>query len=264
MAAHHSPLTQFEVHTLYPLPSFHGVDLSLTNSSLFMVLAVLSIALFFGTAMRKGAMVPGRMQGLAEVIYEFAQTLVSENAGKKGLKYFPFIFTVFLFILTLNLLGMIPYGFAPTSHIIITLGLGALAFCFVVLVAIIHQGPVNFIKHFVPAGLPLWIVPVIFCIELVTFLARPFSLAIRLAANIGAGHTLMKVMAGFVMPGAVTVTSIAIGIFPLIFIIFMTGFEFFVAALQAYVFALLACLYLGEALADHSDHDHFDEEHLSI
>lgn len=263
----HSPLAQFEVKKLYELPTISGIDMSITNSALFLILAVVTIGLFYGIAMRKREMIPGRMQSLGEVIYQFVFTIVEENAGKKGLKFFPFIFTFFLFILSLNLLGMLPYSFAPTSHIIITFGLGATIFVFVVLVNIFKQGPINFIKHFVPPGLPLWIVPVIFCIEIITFLSRPLSLAIRLAANIGAGHTLMKVMAGFVVPvgASITVGTVIIGIFPMLFLIFMTGFEFFVAILQAYVFTLLSCLYLGEALVEHEhEHDHFDHEHVSI
>jgi F-type H+-transporting ATPase subunit a len=267
MAAGHSPLAQFEVKSLYTLPELGGVDMSITNSALFMILSVIAVGLFFGMAMRKKAMVPGRLQSFGEVIYQFVYTIVEENAGQKGLKYFPVMFTFFLFILAMNLLGMIPHSFAPTSHIIVTFGLGAAMFVFILLVNIIKQGPVNFLKHFVPPGLPLWIAPVIFCIEVVTFLSRPLSLAIRLAANIGAGHTLMKVMAGFVVPAgaAVTAGTVAIGIFPMLFLVFMTGFEFFVAILQAYVFTLLSCLYLGEALVEHHDeHDHFDHEHVSI
>lgn len=253
-AEHHSPLSQFEVLPVYKLPTFYGIDMSITNSALFMILAVVSVFFFFTLAMRKKAMVPGRLQSFAEVIYQFAHGIVVENAGKEGLKYFPFIFTLFLFILTINLLGMLPYSFTPTSHIIVTLGMGALVFLVVVLVGLIKQGPIGFFKHFLPDGIPLFILPLLFVIEMVSFLSRPLSLGIRLAANIGAGHTLMKVMAAFVLPMGL------FGVLPMVFLVFMTGLEIFVAILQAYVFALLSCLYLGEALAEH-DHGHEDHEH---
>lgn len=254
MAAGHSPLSQFEVHPIYALPSFQGIDTSITNSALFMILSVVVVWAFFALAMRKKSMVPGRFQGLAEMTYQFAHGIVSENAGKAGLKYFPFMFTLFLFILTINLLGMLPYSFTPTSHIVVTLGLGAVVFIGVFLIGIIKQGPIGFFAHFFPAGVPVLILPLLFLIEMVSFLSRPFSLAIRLAANIGAGHTLMKVIAGFVLPMGV------FGVLPIAFIVFMTGLEVFVAILQAYVFTLLSCLYLGEALAEHH-HEHDDHHH---
>ncbi len=264
MAAGHSPLAQFEVHPIYELPTMYGVDTSITNSALFMILSVVAVLAFFGLAMRKKALVPGRLQGMAELVYEFVHNVTAENAGKAGLKYFPFMFTLFLFILTINLLGMIPYSFTPTSHIIVTLGLGAMVFSFVVLVGLIKQGPIGFFAHFLPKGVPVLILPLLFVIEMISFLSRPFSLGIRLAANIGAGHTLMKVIAGFVVPMGI------FGVLPIAFNLFMTGLEIFVAVLQAYVFTLLSCLYLGEALAEHH-HDehghanHTDEEvHLPI
>lgn len=263
-AGHHSPLEQFEIKPLYELPTYYGVDLSITNSALFMILSVLAVFFFFTIAMRKKAMVPGRLQSFAEVIYQFAHGIVVENAGRGGLKFFPFLFTLFLFILTINLLGMLPYSFTPTSHIIVTLGLGAMVFTFVVIIGLIRQGPIGFFAHFVPPGVPVFILPLLFVIEMISFLSRPFSLAIRLAANIGAGHTLMKVIAGFVLPMGI------FGVLPLAFNVFMTGLEIFVAILQAYVFTLLSCLYLGEALAEHH-HDepghanHTDEEaHIPI
>ncbi len=254
-AEHHSPLSQFEVTPIVELPTYYGIDMSITNSALFMMLAVATVLFFFAIAMRKRAMVPGRLQGFAEVIYQFAHGIVVENAGKAGLKYFPFIFTLFLFILTINLLGMLPYSFTPTSHIIVTLGLGGLVFAFVVLIGLIKQGPVGFFKHFLPDGIPFFILPLLFVIEMVSFLSRPFSLGIRLAANIAAGHTLMKVMAAFVLPMGI------FGVLPMAFLVFMTGLEIFVAVLQAYVFALLSCLYLGEALAEHHHDEHGHANH---
>jgi F-type H+-transporting ATPase subunit a len=245
VAAGHGPLEQFTVSPIVQLPTFLGVDTSLTNSALFMLLAVLAAVVLFAWAVRRRATIPGRAQSLAEITYQFVHGIVEENAGKEGLKYFPILFTLFLFVLFVNFIGMVPKSFAPTSQIIVTLGLGAFLFIGITFIAFIKQGPVGFFKHFIPAGLPLWIAPVVFLIELVSYLSRPFSLGIRLAANMTAGHTLIHVIAAFVAPLAL------FGILPLAFLVFMTGFEFFVAILQAYVFTMLCCMYLGEALADH-------------
>jgi len=243
--SHHSPLDQFVVSPVVRLPEFFGIDTSITNSALFMLLSVVVIGLFFAYAMRKRAAIPGRAQSLAEIIYQFVDGIVVENTGHDGRKYFPIIFTLFLFILFVNFLGLVPHSFAPTSHIIVTFGMGATVFTAITIIALIKQGPVGFFKHFIPEGLPIWIVPLMLVIELVSYLSRPFSLGIRLAANMAAGHTLMHVMAAFVAPLAF------FGIIPVAFLVFMMGFEFFVAILQAYVFTLLSCMYLGEALSDH-------------
>ncbi len=243
--AHHGPLDQFAVSPIFPLPEVFGVDASLTNSALYMLVAVAAVVLFFAVAFAKRATVPSRMQSLGEVMYQFVHGIVDENAGHDGQKYFSFIFTLFLFILFANFVGLIPTSFATTSHIIITFGMGAFTFLGITLIAIFRQGPVGFFKHFVPEGLPIFIIPLMLVIELVSYLSRPLSLGIRLAANITAGHTLMHVMAGFVAPLAL------LGVMPVLFLVFMNGLEFFVAVLQAYVFTLLSCMYLGEALADH-------------
>lgn len=242
--AHHSPLDQFTVSPIVKLPHLFGIDASLTNSGLYMLLAVGLAALFFIIALSRRATIPGRMQSLGEIMYQFVHGIVEENAGHGGQKYFTFIFTLFLFVLFVNFMGLIPTSFAPTSHIIVTFGLGAFTFLGITLIGIFKQGPVGFFKHFIPAGLPIVIAPLMLAIELVSYLSRPFSLGIRLAANITAGHTLMHVIATFVAPLAF------FGIFPVAFLVFMTGLEFFVAVLQAYVFTLLSCMYLGEALAD--------------
>lgn len=241
-----NPLEQFEVQPVLALPSIGGVDASLTNSSLVMLIAVAAITLFFTYSMRRRAMIPGRMQSLAEMSYEFVDGIVHENAGHGGKKFFPFIFTLFLFILFMNLLGLMPFSFAPTSHIIITFGMGAFVFLGITLVAMIKQGPIGFFKHFVPEGLPLVLAPLMFVIEMVSYLSRPFSLGIRLAANIAAGHTLMAVIGTFVVP-----LGVVFAFLPIAFLTLMTALEIFVAILQAYVFTLLSCMYLGEALAEH-------------
>lgn len=219
-----------------------GYDISFTNASLFMVLTVLAVWAFFTFCMRKRAMIPGRWQGLAEVTYQFADGIAKENIGHHSRAYFPYIFSVFIFVLFANLLGMIPYSFTVTSHIIVTFALGALVFLSVMLIGLIKQGPVKFFAHFVPEGLPTWIIPVVFLIELVSFLSRPASLAIRLAANMMAGHTLLKVIAAFVVPLGI------FGVAPMLFLVLLNAFEVFVAILQAYIFTLLSCMYLGEAV----------------
>lgn len=248
-SAHHGPLDQFMVAPVFPMPQLFGVDISLTNSALVMLLSVAAVAWFFWAAARKRALVPGRLQSLGEVAYEFVHNLVLENAGPQGLRYFPFLLTLFIFILAMNVLGLVPFSFAPTSHIIVTFAMGAFCFTAVTLIGLIHQGPVGFLSHFVPPGIPLAIAPVIFLIELVSYLARPVSLGLRLAANMIAGHTLIHVMAGFVAPlAALTVLASAM---PVVFLVFMMGLELFVALLQAYIFALLCSMYLGEALAEH-------------
>lgn len=245
MSAHEGPLDQFAVSPIFRLPHVFGIDATITNSALEMLVAVFVVASFFFIAMRKKALVPGRMQSMAEVLYEFVQTIITDNAGKNGLKYFPFIFTLFLFILGVNLLGLVPMSFTPTSHIIITLGMGATVFIGITIIGMIKQGPVGFLKHFIPEGLPFWLIPVIFLIELVSYLARPISLGLRLAANMIAGHTLIHVVAGFVVPLGL------FGVLPIAFLVFMNGLELFVCILQAYVFALLTSMYLSEAIADH-------------
>lgn len=243
--APHGPLDQFAVSPIIQLPTVFGIDTSITNSALFMVLGVLVTILLFVFATRRRATIPGRMQSLAEVTYQFVHGIVEENAGKAGLKYFPFIFSLFLFVLFVNFIGMVPKSFAPTSQIIVTLGMGAFVFICITIIAFVKQGPVGFFKHFVPPGLPLWIAPIMFLIEMVSYLSRPFSLGIRLAANMMAGHTLIHVIAAFVAPLAL------FGILPIAFLVFMTGFEFFIAILQAYVFTMLCCMYLGEAIEEH-------------
>lgn len=244
MAEGHSPLTQFVVSPIIELPRVFGYDISFTNASLFMVLAVLVTGLFFGLALRRPHLIPGRLQGLAEVMYEFVNGIVQENAGHHSKKFVPYIFALFLFILFCNLLGMIPFSFTATSHIIVTFGVAAMVFVTITLLGLVHQGPVKFFAHFIPEGLPKVIIPVVFLIEFISFMSRPVSLSIRLAANMMAGHTLLKVIASFVVPLGL------FGVAPVAFLTLLTGFEIFIAILQAYIFTLLTSMYLGEAVAD--------------
>lgn len=238
-----NPFHQFEVFPIIKL-SLAGYDISFTNSALFMMLAVLLISGFFFLASRNINLIPGKLQSFAEILIQFIESTLSESAGAKAKPFFPFVFTLFMFILTLNLLGMMPYGFTVTSHIIITFALAAVIFMTVTLTGIIKHGT-HFFSLFLPQGTPLWLSPILFVIELLSFLSRPISLSIRLAGNMLAGHVLLKVLASFViMMGAS-------GVIPIPFMTIMVGFEFFVAILQAYIFTILTCVYLNDAINLH-------------
>lgn len=244
MSAGHSPLDQFKIK---PLAHFElmGFDLSFTNSSLYMVLTILAASLFFMLTMRRGAVVPGRWQGLAEMTYEFVANMLKENVGSEGRKFFPFIFSLFIFILFANLLGMTPYSFTVTSHIIVTFAIAIFIFIGVTIVAFAIHG-MKFFSFFLPAGTPWFFAPLMVVIEIFAYLARPMSLSIRLAANMMAGHVMLKVLAGFIIS-----MGLAFGWLPFVFTIAITGFEFFVAMLQAYIFTILTCVYLNDAIHLH-------------
>ena len=238
-----SPLKQFEIKTLAPI-EVGGVDVSLTNSSLFMAIVITAITLFLVLGMRKRALVPGRWQSLAELCYEFIAGMVRENVGHGGRAYFPFIFTLFMFILFANMIGLIPYSFTVTSHIIVTFALAAVVFLGVTVIAIVKHR-MKFFSYFLPPGAPLYMAPLMFPIEVLSYLARPVTLSLRLFANMMAGHTLLKVIAGFV---------VMLGLFgfaPLAVLIALYLLELIVAVLQAYIFAILTCIYLHDALHLH-------------
>lgn len=239
----HSPLEQFKIEELIPL-KIGGVNAAFTNSSLWMVIAILAITLFLTLSMRSRALVPGRWQSLAEMSYEFIANLVRDNVGSEGRKYFPFIFTLFMFVLFCNIFGMIPYAFTVTSHIIVTLALALLVFIGVTLIGIFKNG-LGFLNLFCPSGVPFFVLPLLVPIEIISYFVRPVSLSVRLFLNMMVGHTMLKVFAGFV------VLLGLFGIGPLAFIVVFIGFELFVAALQAYIFAVLSCLYLHDALHPH-------------
>ncbi|MCD6035615.1 MAG: atpB [Rickettsiales bacterium] len=243
MSAGHNPLDQFKIHPLVDL-QLAGYDVSFTNSSLMMVIAVGLVALFFTAAMGSRAVVPGRLQSAAEMSYELIANMVKDTVGLEGRKYFPFVFSLFIFILFSNLLGMLPFSFTVTSHIIVTFALAGLVFILVTVVGLVRHGW-HFLAHFLPSGTPWWLAPLMIPIELFAYLARPVSLSIRLAANMMAGHVLLKVVAGFITP-------MGIGFFlPLGFVVAVTGFEFFVSILQAYVFTILTCIYLSQSVHMH-------------
>ncbi|MEH6402288.1 MAG: F0F1 ATP synthase subunit A [Sneathiella sp.] len=244
MAEGHSPLAQFEIKRLITHDIF-GIDVSFTNSSLFMLIAVAAITLFLTVSMRGRAMVPGRMQSMAELSYEFIANMLKENVGSEGRKYFPFIFTVFMFVLFCNLIGMIPYAFTVTSHIVVTFGLALIVFLTVTLIGIFRHG-FKFLGFFIPKDVPMVLLVLLVPIEIISYFVRPISLSVRLFANMLAGHTLMKVFGSFVIA-----LSWWGGWLPLTFITALTGLEFLVAFLQAYVFAILSCLYLNDAIHLH-------------
>jgi F-type H+-transporting ATPase subunit a len=238
----HSPLAQFEVHPLVQF-SLGGYDLSFTNAAMWMVVAIVLATSLLMVGARKRALVPGRWQSFSESMVEFVGTVVTDNAGKEAMKYFPLVFTLFMFILFCNLVGMIPMSFTPTSHIIVTFAMAGIIFIGVTIIGFIKHGA-HFLSLFLPAGTPWWMAPLMILIELVSYMARPISLSIRLAANMLAGHLLLKIVAGFVMIGL-------LGIFPFAFLLIFTGFEIFIACLQAYIFTLLTCIYLNDALHLH-------------
>ncbi|WP_072394981.1 F0F1 ATP synthase subunit A [Hyphomicrobium sp. CS1GBMeth3] len=237
-------MSQFEIKRLIPLEAF-GYDISFTNSSLFMVLALVIISGFLIFAMSGRSLVPGRVQSIAEGLYEFIANIVKENLGQEGMRYFPWVFTIFVFILTLNMLGMVPGSFTVTSHIIVTFALAAMVWITVTLIGFARHG-LGYLKLFVPEGVPLWLMPLIVPIELVSYLIRPVSLSVRLFANMMAGHTMLKVFASF----AVSLPFVAKA-FPVLFTAAFTGLEFLVAFLQAFIFTVLTCIYLNDAVNMH-------------
>jgi F-type H+-transporting ATPase subunit a len=243
----HGPIHQFQIFKIVPI-EIGGLDFSFTNSSLFMFVAVLLAAgfLYFATASR--SLIPGRAQSVAEMSYEFIANMLREGAGSSGMKFFPLVFTLFMFVLAANLLGMFPYFFTVTSQIIVTFALSILVIAIVVFYGFFKHG-FGFLKLFVPSGVPVVLMPLVVAIEVISFLARPVSLSVRLFANMLAGHITLKVFAGFVVSlGALGALGVGGAILPLIMTVALTALEFLVAFLQAYVFAVLTCMYLNDAL----------------
>ena len=240
----HSPLDQFKITEIIPI-HVGKVNLSFTNSALYMLIATALIIIFMLRATSRKLLIPSRTQVIAESVYNFINNLIEGSIGHEGKKFFPLIFSIFTFILLCNCLGMTPYSFTSTSQIAVTLSMALICFFTITIYAIIRNGIGGFIHMFLPSGVPLWMAPLIFIIEFFSFLIRPVTLSVRLFANMVAGHVLLKVIAGFVI-------SLGLfGIFPLAFSIIMTGFELFVAVLQAYIFAILVCAYLGETMKAH-------------
>lgn len=243
-----SPLDQFVIKPIIPLGKIGNSEIAFTNSSLFMMVVVGVIGVFFMMATSQRALVPGRLQSFAEMLYEFVANTLKSAAGKEGMQYFPLVFSLFLFVLTANFVGMIPGSFTVTSHIIVTFALAMLVFLAVIGIGLARHGT-HFFGLFVPQGAPGWLVPFLVVIEVISFLSRPISLSMRLFANMLAGHIALKVFAGFVVSlGALGVGGVLGATLPLGMIVALTALEFLVAFLQAYVFTILTCVYLNDAL----------------
>jgi F-type H+-transporting ATPase subunit a len=240
-----NPMHQFAVHRIGPEIKIAGIDLSFTNASLFMLLSALAVCgvLFLGTREKK--LIPDKLQLISEMIYNFIAKMISDTAGSKAKPYFPFIFSLFMFVLFCNMLGMLPYSFTVTSHIIVTLIMAIFIFIAVTIIGFLKHG-FGYLKLFVPSGVPMVLLPLITVIEIISYLSRPVSLSVRLFANMMAGHTMLKVFGGFVIS-----LGMLGGWLPLGFSVALTGLEILVAFLQAYVFAILTCIYLNDALNLH-------------
>jgi len=240
-----NPMHQFNVHKIGPEIKINGIDLSFTNASLFMLLSAIFILLFllFGTKEKK--IIPGKIQLISEMLYSFIGKMISDTAGKKAKPYFSFIFSLFIFVLFCNMIGMLPYSFTVTSHIIVTLAFAMFIFIGVTILGFVIHG-FKYLKIFVPSGVPIVLLPIIMIIEIISYLSRPISLSVRLFANMMAGHTMLKVFGGFVIS-----LGLVAGWLPLTFSVALTGLEILVAFLQAYVFAILTCIYLNDALNLH-------------
>jgi F-type H+-transporting ATPase subunit a len=236
-------LEQFTIERLIPL-HLGPIDISYTNSALFMTIVVVATTALLVLATSRAALVPGRLQSVAELAYEFVAGMVTDNVGTEGREFFPLIFTIFMFVLLGNLIGLIPYTFTFTGQIVVTFALAIFVFLLVTIVAFIRHG-VHFFTFFFPTGAPIVMAPILVPIEIISYLSRPVSLGIRLFANMMAGHTMMAVFAGF------TVTLGVFGFLPLAVNVALYGLEFIVAALQAYVFTILSCLYLRDAIHLH-------------
>ena len=240
-----NPMSQFDVYRIGPEIKVGAFDISFTNASLFMILSTVSILLIFNLGSKKNSILPNKIQLLAELSYTFVSKMISDTAGSKAKPYFSFIFSLFMFVLFCNMFGMIPYAFTVTSHIIVTFVLASFIFFGVTIIGFIKHG-FGYLKLFVPSGVPVVLLPLIVVIEVISYLSRPVSLSVRLFANMMAGHTMMKVFGGFVIS-----LGIVGGWLPLGFSVALTGLEILVAFLQAYVFAILTCIYLNDALNLH-------------
>jgi F-type H+-transporting ATPase subunit a len=242
------PIHQFQINKLFTVLKVGATEIAFTNSAMFMLIAVLGIMFLMVGLTHAKALVPGRLQSLAEISYEFVADTLRSATGEAGMKFFPFVFTIFMFVLFANILGLLPYSFTVTSHIIITAALALLVF-FTVIVYGFWKNGLRFLKLFVPSGVPVYILPFIVAIEILSFLSRPISHSVRLFANMLAGHITLKVFGGFVtMIAGIGIAGWFGAALPLVMIVILTALELLVAFLQAYVFAILTCIYLNDAI----------------
>ena len=240
-----NPMHQFEVYKIGPEINIGGINLSFTNASLFMTISASVILFFLFIGTKKKSLIPSKIQLVSEMSYSFVAKMINDTAGSSAKPFFPFIFTLFMFVLFCNMVGMLPYSFTVTSHIIVTFVLASIVFVGVTIIGFIKHG-LKYLELFVPKGVPVILLPLIVIIEIISYLSRPVSLSVRLFANMMAGHTMLKVFGGFVIS-----LGLLGGWLPLGFSVALTGLEILVAFLQAYVFAILTCIYLNDALNLH-------------
>jgi F-type H+-transporting ATPase subunit a len=242
------PIHQFQIHDMLPLMSMAGHEIAFTNSALVMLIIVLAVSALMIGASSPRAVVPGRLQSIAEMSYEFVANTIRSTAGAEGMKFFPFVFTLFMFVLFANMIGLIPYSFTVTSQLIVTVALALTVFFIVIIYGFWRHG-LHFFNLFVPKGVPKLILPLIVFIEVLSFLSRPVSHSVRLFANMLAGHITLQVFAGFViMLAGLGVLGWFGAALPFIMVMLLTALELLVAFLQAYVFAILTCIYLNDAI----------------
>ncbi len=242
------PIHQFEIIKYVTLGHIGGHEIAVTNSALFMAIAVAGISLLLIGSTASRSLVPGRLQSVAEMSYEFVADTINSTAGREGMMFFPFVFSLFMFILFINLIGLFPYMFTVTTHIVITASLALMVF-FTVIVYGFWRNGLRFLKLFVPSGIPMYILPLVTAIEVMSFLSRPISHSVRLFANMLAGHITLKVFAGFItMLAAWGIAGWVGAVLPLALTVALTALELLVAVLQAYVFAILTCIYLNDAI----------------
>ncbi|MDX8490059.1 F0F1 ATP synthase subunit A [Mesorhizobium sp. VK22B] len=241
------PIHQFQIHPIIPI-HIGGYDISFTNSSLFMVATIIVASAFLYMSTASRSLIPGRLQSISEMAYEFVGNMLRDAAGKQGMQFFPLVFSLFMFVLVANLIGLFPYFFTVTSHIIVTFTLAILVIGTVIVYGFAQHG-LGFLKLFVPHGVPGYLLPLVVAIEIISFVSRPVSLSVRLFANMLAGHITLKVFSGFVVSlSALGAVGVAGSVLPLAMAVALTALELLVAFLQAYVFAVLTCMYLNDAL----------------
>jgi F-type H+-transporting ATPase subunit a len=244
-----NPIEQFQIHDFFEIAKIGKYEIAFTNSAAYMLIAVVGLTVFLLGATARWSLVPSRLQSAAELSYEFVATMIRSTAGPEGMRFFPFVFTLFMFILTLNMIGLIPYTFSVTSQIIITAALALTVFFMVVIYGLMRHG-FHFFNLFVPKGVPIYILPLIVGIEILSFISRPLSHSVRLFANMLAGHITLQVFAGFII---LLGTSFGVvgwigGALPFVLVVTLYALETLVAFLQAYVFAVLTCIYLNDAI----------------
>lgn len=246
-----STFEQFEIIRLLPIHPFGNLDLSFTNSSLFLLIAVLLLNGLINNNVKKGYIVPGRWQSVVEIIYETVHNMIKDNIGTVGYKFFPFVFTIFILIATLNIVGIVPYTFTPTAHIVVTFGMSLSIWLACTIIGFKNYGS-DYFSMFMPSGSPVALAPFLVIIELISYVAKAITLGVRLAANLTAGHLLFAILGGFtwkmfIAGGIVSLLSI----FPMLIVIFITVLEIAVALIQAYVFSLLTTTFLNDSVHLH-------------